>query len=459
MPITDLHLAGLTSDSRAVKPGYLFAALPGTKVDGREYIDQAIASGATAILAPAGTPERSGVTFITDDNPRRKFAAFCAEFYGAQPERIVAITGTNGKTSTVYFTAQIWKELGLKADYLGTLNLPLTTPDPVALHAKLAELATQGVTHLAMEASSHGLHQYRLDGVKIQAAGFTNLTHDHLDYHTDMDDYFAAKLRLFSELLPASGTAVLNADSPYEQKIRETCRQRGIEILDYGMSAHKIQLLSAVPDSHGQKLKLNINSKNYDVTLSLVGLFQVENILAALGFVMSENKYSVEELINILPRLTGVPGRLQGVSGHPKGAAVYVDYAHTPDALVNVLKSLRPHTKKRLICLFGCGGDRDKTKRPLMGLAVNEHADLAILTDDNPRSEDPAAIRADVLKAVPDILEIGDRREAIETAMAIAEAGDVVVITGKGHEQGQKIGDQVFPFDDVEEVRKAIEEL
>jgi len=472
---------GLTQDSRRVKPGYLFAALPGSKLDGREYIADAIHNGAGFVLVPTGTslPEgvdMSGVELITDDNPRRRLALMAAEFYGAQPDHIVAVTGTNGKTSIVHFVQQLWEALDLKAASLGTLGLhgadfncagSFTTPDPVVLHENLAELSGAGVPHLVMEASSHGLHQYRIDGVKVKVAGFTNLSRDHLDYHKNMDDYFAAKARLFSEILQPGGTAILNAD---DERFTPLCSilhsskggGGGTGILSYGHEGKDLKMVSVKPTTSGQSVSLEIMGKIYDLTLPLVGEFQVMNALCALGLVIAEDRDDTprtEKLVAALGQLEGAPGRLQLVEGHPQDAGIYVDYAHTPDALENVLKALRPHTQGRLICVFGCGGDRDTGKRPLMGKIASEHADLVIVTDDNPRSEDPAQIRREIMAGAKGASEIGGRREAIEIAAGQLQKGDVLLLAGKGHEQGQVFADHTEEFDDVQEVKKAIEAL
>ena len=467
-------LKGLTQDSRSVKSGYLFAAIPGSKSDGRKYIADAVRYGASAVLAPKGTelPEGrdfKGIRLITDENPRRLFALMAAEFYERQPEDIVAVTGTNGKTSTVHFVQQLWKSANLKAASLGTLGVrapgmirsaSMTTPDPVSLHAGLADLAGAGVTHLAMEASSHGLHQYRLDGVRVSAAGFTNLSRDHLDYHHNMDEYLTAKTRLFAEVMQPGGTAVLNADTDEYAALEACALTQGHRVLSYGHKGTDLKILSCKPTPHGQDIKAEIMGHAYSFNLPLVGAFQVMNALCALGLVMAEdpdNETFYEPFIKALSGLKGAPGRLQLVPGHPKGA-VYVDYAHTPDALETVLTALRPHTKGKLICVFGCGGDRDEGKRPMMGKISTDLADLSIVTDDNPRSEDPAAIRKAILEAAPGAEEIGGRREAIKQAVAALKGGDVLVIAGKGHEQGQIFEDRTEPFDDFEEAEKAIQE-
>lgn len=469
-------LKGLTQDSRAVQPGYLFAALPGTHTDGRAYIAEAVKRGACAILAPEGTvlPEEidpADIVLLTDAQPRRAFALMVAQFYGAQPEVNVAVTGTNGKSSTVHFARQLWQALGRKAASLGTLGLEgngikqagsMTTPDSVTLHEELAMLADQGITHLALEASSHGLEQNRLDGVRVRAAGFTNLSRDHLDYHGDMEHYFKSKARLFSEVMNAGGTAVLNADIPEYAALVEICKQQGHSVLSYGEGGQSLKILSCEARPSGQALRLEILGDVFEITVPLVGAFQAMNALCALGLVLAESpddKPSMETLLKAMAALKSVPGRLQPVGGHPLGAAIYIDYAHTPGALEHVLSALRPHVQGRLVCVFGCGGDRDKGKRPLMGQVARRLADKVIVTDDNPRSEDPALIRKAVMDGARGALEIEGRRAAICAAVSDLEKGDVLVIAGKGHEQGQIFADHTDPFDDVYEVEKAIEEL
>ena len=460
-----VEITGLTADSRDVRPGMLFAALAGSRADGRAFIDDAIARGAAAVLADRSLAGRAlPVPLILDENPRRRLALLAARWFRRQPECVVAVTGTNGKTSVAGFARQIWAGLGLAAGSLGTLGLEapglqrsgnLTTPDPVRLHALLAELAAAGVDHLALEASSHGLDQYRLDGVRFRAAAFTNLSRDHLDYHASFAEYLAVKRRLFSELLPPEGIAVLNADQPEYAPLAEACRGRGIGVLDYGRRAERLRLLAQVPDERGQDLRLALEGREHRVRLGLVGDFQAANVLAALGLVVACGA-DPAAAIATLEKLRGVRGRLERIAGHPKGAQVFVDYAHTPDALGQALEALRPHARGRLLALFGCGGDRDPGKRPEMGRIAAERADWAIVTDDNPRSEDPAAIRRAILEACPSAREIGDRREAIRAAIASLEAGDVLLVAGKGHESGQIVSERVLPFDDAAEVRAAL---
>ena len=460
--------AGLTQDSRRVKTGYLFAALPGHKTDGRNYIETAIAHGATAILAPTGTmlPDGAeGVTLIEDDNPRHRFAVMVADYFGAQPAYVAAVTGTNGKSSTVHFAKQLWKSQGKKAASYGTLGvhsetiekpLSMTTPDPETLYAELADLAAAGVTHLALEASSHGLDQNRLDGLNIKAAAFTNLSHDHLDYHEDLDHYRDSKALLFS--LMRNGTAILNADSKCFEHMKAVAESNGNKVLSYGCVGEDLKLVNITPTPQGQNVKLEILGKAYEVTVPLVGGFQVKNALAALGLILAEGVDDQDEYVAALEDLQGAPGRLELVAGHPKGA-VYVDYAHTPAALEQVLKALRPHTAGQLICVFGCGGDRDQSKRPVMGKIATELSDRVIVTDDNPRNERPESIRQAILEEAPGAEEVADRREAIVTAINDLEGGDVLVIAGKGHEQGQIYAERTLSFDDCEEAWKAIEEL
>ena len=462
--------AGLTADSRDVRPGYLFAALPGRRADGRGFIADAVARGATAVLAPPGTVLPAGadaVRLIEDDQPRRRFAQLAAAFYGRQPEVIAAVTGTNGKTSTVHFTRQMWRSLGYAAASLGTLGIEaqgltrggaLTTPDPVVLHASLADLADGGVTHLAMEASSHGLDQFRLDGVRVGAAGFTNLSHDHLDYHGTMAAYLAAKARLFTDVLAPDGTLVLNADAPEATTIARQAWTRGRALVTYGRNGRTIRLEKSAPLAHGTRLNLIVEGRRCVIVLPLVGEFQALNALCALGLVMAGGVQPIEAVAT-LGRLQGVRGRLERVARHPNGAPIYVDYAHTPDALKTVLTALRPHTKGQLICVFGCGGDRDREKRPVMGSIARLLADRAVVTDDNPRTEPPDTIRSAILAACPDALEIGDRAEAIATAIRELGPTDVLVIAGKGHETGQQVGSELRPFDDAEVARAAVAEL
>lgn len=469
----DIDVTAMTADSREVADGFLFAAFPGSKTDGRDYIDQAIKQGARVIL----TTEYQGdvpahIPLIEVERPRLYFAKMAARLYqNQQPKTIIAVTGSNGKTSTVNFCRQLWQHMGHTAASLGTIgidapgliqNAGMTTPDPVTLHSELAELESCGISHLAMEASSHGLDQYRLDGVRLSAAGFTNLSRDHLDYHGTMERYLQAKMRLFTEVLDAGGTAVLNADVPEFSQLATECQNRGIRIISYGKQGRDIRILHRDILPEGQDLDLLVLGEELKVTLPLVGEFQAYNALCALGLVIgSDHGENLRpfEAVTYLQRLEGVRGRMQRVGMLKNGAAIYVDYAHTPDGLKTVLTSLRPHTQGRLHVVFGCGGDRDTGKRPMMGTIANELADISYVTDDNPRSEDPADIRAQIIKGNTGLIEIGGRKKAIETAIAGLEKGDILVIAGKGHEQGQIIGDKVLPFDDAEVAQNIIGEM
>lgn len=466
------RITGLTADSRKVEPGFLFVAITGVKADGRAYIADAIAKGAKFIAVAKGTEcdLAVGVEKIEVESPYQFLAETAAAFYKNQPPFIAAVTGTNGKTSTVNFARMIWAGLGKKAASLGTLGLigegietytGMTTPDHVGLFAMLNEVAEKGFTHLAMEASSHGLHQHRLDGVKVRAAGFTNLTRDHLDYHGTMDSYFRAKLRLFTEVLELGSTAVINADIPECAEIVKQTKARGCNVMLYGFSeSADIRILERTPVTGGQNLKLSVFDKTYSVHLNLVGVFQAMNVLCAAGMVLSDRTISSDEVIPLLETLPGVVGRLQTVPHSLNDIGVYVDYAHTPDGLETILAALRPHTKNRLICVFGCGGDRDRGKRPVMGEISTRLADVTIVTDDNPRTEDPAFIRSEIMVGAKGAIEIaGGRREAIREAVKLLKAGDVLVLAGKGHEQGQIFADHTEPFDDLKEAQAAIQDI
>lgn len=468
----DVEITGLASDSRAVEPGFLFAALPGTRADGRAFISDAIGKGATAILTsseegsgPADTARPgTGVAWIRDPNPRRRFALFASRFFQNQPRTVVAVTGTNGKTSVVRFVRHIWYVLGVSSASIGTLGVSsehlnqrgnLTTPDPVNLHRALAELAGRGIDHLAMEASSHGLSQYRLDGVRIAAGAFTNLTRDHLDYHGSAEAYLSAKLRLFDELVTTGGSAVVNADSAQAPAVRAAAERRGLRVVTYGSAeASDLRLRRLAAAEGGQELSLSVFGERHDVALPLAGDFQASNAMAALGLVLATGG-DLGKSVAALATLPQVPGRLERVARLRNGVSIYVDYAHTPDALAAVLRAARAECRRRLVVLFGCGGDRDAGKRPEMGGVAAELADLVIVTDDNPRSENPAAIRRQILEGCPAAVEIPGRGDAIEHAVAGLEEGDVLVVAGKGHETGQIIGDVVHPFEDAAVVRAA----
>jgi UDP-N-acetylmuramoyl-L-alanyl-D-glutamate--2,6-diaminopimelate ligase len=463
-----IDVSGLAADSREVRPGDLFAALSGSRTDGGRFIADAVAKGAVAVLAAPGVvPGDLPVPVLTDADPRRRLALLAARFFGTQPRDVVAVTGTNGKTSTVDFAAQLWSQLGERAGSLGTLGVraagydaPLkhTSPDPVTLHRHLAGLAAAGIEHLALEASSHGLDQRRLDGVRIAAAAFTNLTRDHLDYHPSFEDYVAAKRRLFDTLLETGAGAVINMDDPVGLDLAEVARRRGLRLFRYGRRGVELKLVDVVAGDGRLRMEVELFGRSHRVALNLIGEFQAANALAAFGLVVATGA-DAQSAAEALRHLSGVPGRLQRAAVHPSGAPVFVDYAHTPDALAKVLEAARPHAARRLVVVFGCGGDRDPGKRPQMGAVVAARADLAIVTDDNPRSEDPAAIRRAALATCPGAQEIGDRAEAIRFAVAGLEAGDVLVIAGKGHEQGQIVGDRVLPFDDVTVARTAVEAL
>ena len=463
-----VEISGLSADSRTVRPGYLFAALPGTADDGANFIGDAIGHGAVAVLARPGTAVPSAtVRLVADDNPRRRLALLSARFFARQPKHIAAVTGTNGKTSIVNFTCQIWARLGLNAASIGTLgvdapgadlDLALTTPEPVALHQALDRLAQRGVDHLALEASSHGLDQYRLDGVRIGAAAFTNLSHDHLDYHDSPESYFAAKARLFTEVMAPQGVAVLNADAPEYDALANSCAERGHRVISYGSGDADLRIANWSAVADGQTFELHYGGGVYPVRLPLFGDFQAMNAACALGLCLAGGA-DAGSAIAALGALKGVPGRMERIGARANGAQVFVDYAHTPDALHHALDALRPYAKGRLAVVFGCGGERDREKRPAMGRIAAELADAAFVTDDNPRGEDAAAIRAEVMAGCPQASEVGGRADAIRRATAQLAAGDILLIAGKGHESGQIVGGDVRPFDDRDVARKALESL
>ena len=466
---TDPIIDGVTADSRKVGRGFLFAALPGSKVDGKEFAAKAVAAGAAAVIAAEDMPGL-GVPVVVTPDPRRMYALAAKAFWGAQPPVVVAVTGTNGKTSVATFCRQIFNRAGRKAASMGTLGVRatgpgldeqltpagLTTPDAADVARLMSELAAMGVTHLAMEASSHGIDQRRLDGAELTAAGFLNLTQDHLDYHLTMEAYREAKLRLFEELLPRGKVAVLNADSDAYGAFAAAAVAAGQSVMSVGEAGQALRLVERAPTPEGQRLKIEAGGTTYDVRLPLAGAFQASNALVAAGLCIAAGE-PVEGVMAALETLEGAPGRLQRVGTGRKGGEAYVDYAHTPDGLETVLTSLRPHVTGKLIVVFGAGGDRDNSKRPLMGKAAAQFADIAIVTDDNPRSEEPGSIRAQILAAAPDAREIGDRRAAIVAGVGLLGEGDVLVVAGKGHEQGQTVGSTVLPFDDVAEVVAALE--
>ena len=459
-----IDIAGITADSRLVRPGYLFVAVAGTKADGARFIADAIAKGAVAVLAGAETQVvNQAVPVLRTSEPRRALALMAARYYGAQPETAVAVTGTSGKTSVADFTRQIFTALGHRAASLGTIGLvkpdgavygSLTTPDPVTLHKTLAELASEGVTHIAFEASSHGLDQHRLDGVRLRAAAFTNLGRDHLDYHPTIEVYLAAKLRLFSELLPPGATAVVNTDAAGAAEVVAAAHAAGRPVLSVGRTGEGLRLERLVREGFAQRMSVAHEGRTFDVRLPLLGDYQAANALVAAGLAIAAGE-AAGRVLPALQDLVGVKGRLEIVGGARGGLAV-VDYAHKPEALAAVLDALRPFATGKLICVMGCGGDRDKGKRPLMGAIAVDKSDVVIVTDDNPRSERPEAIRAEILGAAPGAREIGDRAEAIAAGVAMLGPGDVLVVAGKGHETGQIVGDKVLPFSDHDEVSKAL---
>ncbi|HEX3989912.1 MAG TPA: UDP-N-acetylmuramoyl-L-alanyl-D-glutamate--2,6-diaminopimelate ligase [Acetobacteraceae bacterium] len=463
-----VEIGRVTVDSRQVRPGDLFVAVPGVFVDGRDFIPEAVRNGAVAVLATNGTfwpPEVPPRALLTDPEPRRMLALIAAVLAGVRPETVVAVTGTNGKTSAVDFLRQIWGLAGYRAASVGTLGLiasgfepgpGLTTPDPVSLAETLSSLAQNDIQHVAIEASSHGLDQFRLDGVRLAAAGFTNLTRDHLDYHVTMAAYRAAKLRLAGALLPPRSPFVAHSDmDPVTlEALRAVAIARRLTFHTVGEAGSLFRVVDAVPRPDGQLVTVEIPAEaggtaspgRHEVLLNLPGRFQADNVLVAAGLAYV---LGLDTVLDLLPRLKGVRGRMELAALLPNGAAAYVDYAHTPDALERLLSALRPHTAGKLHIVFGAGGDRDRGKRPLMGEVAARLADHIIVTDDNPRGEEPQAIRAAVLAGCPDAREIGDRASAIEAALNDLEAGDVLVVAGKGHEQGQTIGGVVYPFDDV----------
>ena len=465
----DPEITGVTADSRKVRPGFLFAALPGSQVDGAAFAAKAVDAGAAAVIADRDLG-LAAPTIATPD-PRRAYALAAAAWHGAQPATVVAVTGTNGKTSVANFCRQIFARAGLRAGSMGTLGVRLTgpdgfdeqvtppgltTPDAGDVAGLLADAARRGVTHFAMEASSHGVDQSRPDGVRLAAAGFLNLTQDHLDYHGTMESYRAAKLRLFETLLPRGATAVLNADSDAYGAFAAAAVSAGQTVFSGGEAGQGIRLLGRALLPQGQRLTLAAGGRAQELVLPLAGGFQASNALVAAGLCLAAG-LGLDAVLAGLEALEGAPGRLQRVGAGPRGGEAYVDYAHTPDGLETVLTALRPHVRGRLIVVFGAGGDRDRGKRPLMGAIAVRLADVAIVTDDNPRSENPAVIRAEVLAGAAGAQEIGDRREAIRAAAAMLADGDILVVAGKGHEQGQIVAGVTHPFDDVAETARALE--
>lgn len=454
-------VTGFAIDHRKVAPGTVFGAFQGARVNGEDFIADAVQAGAAAIVARRGL-QVEGATYIAADDPREAFARLAAKFFTPFPETVVAVTGTNGKTSTVEMTRQLWRMAGFHAASIGTLGVTtsdesvstgLTTPDIVTFLSNVAGLSREGVTHVAFEASSHGLSQYRTEGLPVNAAAFTNLSRDHLDYHGDMETYFHAKLRLFADVLNPDGTAVVWADDPNSPRVEELARARGNKLITVGEHGETLRLIAREPSLLGQGLTIAAGDETYKVNLPLIGGYQAANALTAAGLVIATGG-DVGTTLKNLARLQPVRGRLERAVIARNGAPVYVDYAHTPDALEAAIAALKPHADGRLILVFGAGGDRDIGKREPMGQEAARGADIVIVTDDNPRSENPAAIRADILKGAPGAIEIGGRREAIAAAIGMAEEGDIVLIAGKGHEQGQIVGDRILPFDDVSVARE-----
>lgn len=457
--MASIDICGISADSRTVQPGYLFAALAGVEADGRSFVGQAIENGAAAILTQE--PMVAGVPVVTSDNPRRDLALMAARFFEVQPPHIAAITGTNGKTSSAVFLRQLFAAANYKAASLGTLGIDMgggaieatldhTTPEPVRLHAALRDLVAHQVTHLAMEASSHGLAQYRLDGVHLSLAGFTNLSRDHLDYHAGAEEYAAAKQRLFTEILAADGTAVITMTQDAGVAMAAACAATGRSVLEVGRPGDAVHMAITARRATGLDITVDLDGARHDVTLPLIGDFQIENLTLAMGMAKAAG-IDATTILEACRDLQAPRGRMQLAGRTSEGAAVFVDYAHTPDALENALTALRRHVPQggRLLVMFGCGGDRDSGKRPEMGAVAANHADMVFVTDDNPRHEDAADIRAAIMAACPDATEIGDRGAAIEAVLAAAQADDLVLLAGKGHESGQIIGDIILPFDDV----------
>ncbi len=455
-------VTGFAIDHRKVAPGTVFGAFKGARFNGEDFIDDAVRAGAVAVISCSG-PVVAGAAHVTSDEPRRDFALLAAKFYAPFPPTTVAVTGTNGKTSTVELTRQLWRMAGHHAASIGTLGVitadervvtGLTTPDIVTFLSNMAGLRREGVTHAAFEASSHGLDQYRTEGLPVAAAAFTNLSRDHLDYHGDMAAYFTAKLRLFSEVVDADGTAVVWQDDEASDRVIDLARERGLRLVGVGTRGGTLRLQSCVPTQLGQQLVVTHEGVEHRINLPLIGAYQCANALVAAGLVIATGGDVPTTLAN-LSRLQGVRGRLERAVISRRGAPVYVDYAHTPDALAAAISALKPHAVGRLILVMGAGGDRDAGKRPEMGLIAEVMADRVIVTDDNPRFEEPAAIRAAIMSKAPEATEIGDRREAIAASIAEAGPDDIVLIAGKGHETGQTVGDRFLPFDDVQVARES----
>jgi len=459
--ISDSEVTGFALDHRKVAPGNVFGAFRGSRFNGEDFVAEAVRRGASAVVARPGV-KVEGVPHLAAEEPRKLFAELAARFFAPYPDTIVAVTGTNGKTSTVELTRQLWRMAGHRAASIGTLGVTtaddqvktgLTTPDIVTFLSNMAGMERMGISHVAYEASSHGLDQYRAEGVPVKAAAFTNFSRDHLDYHTDMDSYFAAKMRLFDEVLAADGTAVVWTGDAKSAEVIEHAKRRGLKLITVGPGADTIELASRQSTPLGQQLVLRHAGKEHKLSLPLIGAYQMNNVLTAAGLALATGGDWATTLSG-MGRVSPVRGRLERAVISRVGAPVYVDYAHTPDAIEAAIEALRPHVEGRLITVLGAGGDRDEGKRPEMGAVAARLSDVVIVTDDNPRSEDPAAIRKAVLAGAPGAIEVGDRRRAIAEAIAMATAGDIVLVAGKGHEQGQIIGDQVLPFDDVTVARE-----
>ncbi|XUY25898.1 UDP-N-acetylmuramoyl-L-alanyl-D-glutamate--2,6-diaminopimelate ligase [Agrobacterium sp. rho-8.1] len=460
-----LDITGITADSRKAQPGSLFVAVAGTKADGGTYVQDAVAKGAIAVVSSNAIHADVPVLVVSD--PRLYLSLSAARFFGKQPETMIAVTGTAGKTSVASFIRQIWTFAGHAAAQIGTTGViapgreeygSLTTPDPVSLHALLADLASEGVTHAAMEASSHGLDQRRLDGVKLKAAGFTNLGRDHMDYHPTIEDYMAAKMRLFDTLLPKGSAAVIFSDDAWSESAVKAATDAGHDVRTVGRKGDYLTLKRVEHFRHKQMIEVHHQGKIYEVDIPLAGDFQVANALVAAGLAISTG-VEPSVALKALEKLVGAAGRLELIGQTKNGALAYVDYAHKPDALENVLTSVRPFTSGRIITVFGCGGDRDKGKRPIMGEVATRLSDIVIVTDDNPRSEEPQTIRAEIMAAASGALEIADRAEAISHAVSLLGSGDTLIVAGKGHEEGQIVGGVTLPFSDHEQVRTALEGL
>jgi len=455
------QVTGFAIDHRKVARGTVFGAFQGARVNGEDFIEQAVAAGAVAVVARPGA-KVEGAPHLADENPRRLFARLAARFFAPFPDVCVAVTGTNGKTSTVELTRQLWRALGYKSASIGTLGVTtsvdqvstgLTTPDIVTFLSNMAGLRKEGITHAAFEASSHGLSQYRTEGLPVQAGAFTNLSRDHLDYHGDMESYFEAKLRLFDEVVSDGGAAVVWADDPKSAEVTERARRRGLRLFAVGEAGEALRLAAREPTHLGQRLVIVAEGREYRIDLPLIGAYQAANALVAAGLVIATG-VAADRVLPMLSRVQPVRGRLERAVLTKAGAPVYVDYAHTPDGLRAAIEALRPHTRGRLITVFGAGGDRDPGKRPMMGKVASELSDVVIVTDDNPRSESPTVIRSAIMAGAPTAREVDGRRAAIAAAIAAAKADDIVLLAGKGHEQGQVIGDRVLPFDDVEVARE-----